>query len=341
MITTSAAHGQALTLDALIESGVATSGWPRARADETFVYQFSSGSTGRPKRVPRTHGQCAAEAELYASLGDRPPRTRSSARCRSSTPTGWAPACSRPRRLRRDAGDPRGPEPVPAQAPPRAGADRAGAGDDLPRRAVQLPADGRGAGRAPTCPRCGSASPPAPRCRAEPSRPSASASACSSASSTARTETGMIAANIDADPVATFESVGAPVGDVESRSSTTTGAPVPAGEVGEVTVASPARPPATRTWRTLNRDRLPRRPLLHRRPRAPRRGRDGCTSTGRKKLLIEVGGYKVDPIEVEDVRRRAPEGRRGGRRRRPGRDRGRGGRQGRRRAERATATSAS
>ena len=25
------------------------------------------------------------------------------------------------------------------------------------------------------------------------------------------------------------------------------------------------------------------------------------TITGRKKLLIEVGGYKVDPIEVEDV----------------------------------------
>ena len=61
MITTSAAHGQSLTLEDLVEA--------RRRAaraaldpDESLVYQFSSGSTGRPKRVARTHGQCAAEA---------------------------------------------------------------------------------------------------------------------------------------------------------------------------------------------------------------------------------------------------------------------------------------
>jgi long-chain acyl-CoA synthetase len=38
---------------------------PRA-PEETFVYQFSSGSTGRPKRVARTHGQLWAEAQSYS-----------------------------------------------------------------------------------------------------------------------------------------------------------------------------------------------------------------------------------------------------------------------------------
>ena len=68
VISTSTAHGQAHTLDALLENGSAERLAPRS-ADETFEYQFSSGSTGRPKGVPRTHGQCAAEAGLYESLG--------------------------------------------------------------------------------------------------------------------------------------------------------------------------------------------------------------------------------------------------------------------------------
>src|SRR4029077_1181505 len=68
VISTSTAHGQGHTLDVLLEEGSAERLSPRS-AEETFVYQFSSGSTGRPKRVPRTHGQCAAEAGLYKSLG--------------------------------------------------------------------------------------------------------------------------------------------------------------------------------------------------------------------------------------------------------------------------------
>jgi len=67
VIVTTAAHGQALTLEQLAERGSARPLAPRD-PDEPFVYQFSSGSTGRPKRVPRTHGQVAAEADLYATL---------------------------------------------------------------------------------------------------------------------------------------------------------------------------------------------------------------------------------------------------------------------------------
>ncbi len=68
VISSSTAHGQAHTLDALLAEGSAERLPPRS-PEETFVYQFSSGSTGRPKRVPRTHGQCAAEAQMYKALG--------------------------------------------------------------------------------------------------------------------------------------------------------------------------------------------------------------------------------------------------------------------------------
>jgi len=72
VIPTTAAHGQSLTLDQLIEGSSPARLEPRA-ADEVHVYQFSSGSTGRPKRVPRTNGQAVAEGLLYnAAWGSDP-----------------------------------------------------------------------------------------------------------------------------------------------------------------------------------------------------------------------------------------------------------------------------
>jgi len=53
------------------------------------------------------------------------------------------------------------------------------------------------------------------------------------------TETGMISANLSDDPVSTFESVGTPVKGVELGIVDDDGAPVAAGEIGEVTVRSP------------------------------------------------------------------------------------------------------
>ena len=44
---------------------------PQARApDEVVVVQYSSGSTGRPKQVPRTHRQLRAEVEAYVAALD-------------------------------------------------------------------------------------------------------------------------------------------------------------------------------------------------------------------------------------------------------------------------------
>jgi long-chain acyl-CoA synthetase len=114
------------------------------------------------------------------------------------------------------------------------------------------------------------------------------------------TETGFLAANLDGDPVATFESVGQAIGDVAFAIVDDDGAPLPAGEIGEVTVASPAMTDGYSDLPEVNAEAF-----------ADERFHTGdlgvldddgrLTITGRKKLLIEVGGYKVDPIEVQDV----------------------------------------
>jgi long-chain acyl-CoA synthetase len=114
------------------------------------------------------------------------------------------------------------------------------------------------------------------------------------------TEAGTLTANMDEDPVASFESVGAPVDGVEVQIEDDEGRPVAAGTVGEIAVRSPGLTSGYSDMEDLNRQAF----------------RDGfflsgdlgmldeqgrLTITGRKKLLIEVGGYKIDPIEVEDV----------------------------------------
>ena len=114
------------------------------------------------------------------------------------------------------------------------------------------------------------------------------------------TETGIMSMNLSDDPIGSFDSVGAPLGDVRFEILDEDGAPLPAGETGEISVSSPAMTSGYADMPDVNREAF----------------RDGRFLTGdlgsldgegmlriegRKKLLIEVGGYKVDPIEVEDV----------------------------------------
>jgi long-chain acyl-CoA synthetase len=114
------------------------------------------------------------------------------------------------------------------------------------------------------------------------------------------TEAGTLTANVDPDPVATFESVGTPVGEVQVQVLDDDGVEVDAGEVGEVAVSSPALTSGYSDMEELNKvafkDGYFRTADLGRLD-----GEGRLYITGRKKLLIEVGGYKVDPIEVEDV----------------------------------------
>jgi long-chain acyl-CoA synthetase len=112
------------------------------------------------------------------------------------------------------------------------------------------------------------------------------------------TETGSISVNLSSDVEGTLASVGRPLPDVRFDVVDDAGKPVPTGEEGEVRIASPGaiasydgNPEATAaTFRegwywSGDLGRL---------------AADGSlTLTGRTKLLINRGGFKVNPLEVE------------------------------------------
>jgi long-chain acyl-CoA synthetase len=297
VISTSAAHGQAHTLAALLEEGSAERLQARS-PEETFVYQFSSGSTGRPKRVPRTHGQCAAEARMYEALG-----LTHEDRIFSAIPlfhTWGMGAC-----LFGSAAS--GATVVILEDPQPFLLKR--------RRALELienekatvfpgvPFHFRLMAEAPagadlsSLRLCFSAGTALPRSSFEEFGERFGVLVRQLYGST---ETGMITANMSDDPVATFESVGQPVEGVEVEIVDDDGISVPVGETGEVTVKSPA---ATNGY--ADADEASRHAFRDGRYFTGDLGRldeDGLVYLeGRKKLLIELGGYKIDPIEVQDV----------------------------------------
>ena len=113
-------------------------------------------------------------------------------------------------------------------------------------------------------------------------------------------ELGGISINLDEDPRPSAASVGHPLLGVSIKIVDEEGAELPDGEVGEIAVASRS---VTRGYADL--------PELNRiafRDGFFFTGDLGCldeqgrlTITGRKKLLIEVAGAKIDPVEIEDV----------------------------------------
>ncbi len=297
VITTTAAHGQALTLEELVERASAERLAPRD-PDEVFVYQFSSGSTGRPKRVPRTHGQIAAEADLYGELdvshADRVfsaiPlfHTWGMGACLLA-PTAWGATVviledPNPFLLKRH------------RALELIERERCTVFPGVPFH-YQLMAEAPGSADLSSLRLCFSAGTALAR---ESFDAFGEKFGVLVRQLYGSTETGFLAANLDADPVATFASVGRPVGAVDFQIVDDEGAALPAGEIGEVTVASPAMTAGYSDLPDVNAQAF-----AGGRFQTGDLGRldaDGrLTITGRKKLLIEVGGYKVDPIEVEDV----------------------------------------
>ncbi|MEN3283305.1 MAG: long-chain acyl-CoA synthetase [Solirubrobacteraceae bacterium] len=114
------------------------------------------------------------------------------------------------------------------------------------------------------------------------------------------TEAGAVTANVDDDPWTTWRSVGRPLDGVQIEVFDETGARAGPGHIGEIAVRSPALTRGYVGLDALNASMF----------------RDGCFLTndrgrldddgrlhitGRKRLLIDVKGDKVDPIEVEDV----------------------------------------
>jgi long-chain acyl-CoA synthetase len=297
VISSSAAHGQSLTLDALLESG-SPQRLAAREPDEVLVYQFSSGSTGRPKLVPRTHGQCVAEAGLYAELGWTSEDTILSAiplfhtygmgACLFGGAISGASVViledPHPFLLRRH------------RALELLESERVTVFPGVPFN-FRLMAEAPAGADLSSLRQCFSAGTALPRASFEAFGERFGVLVRQLYGST---ETGIISANMSEDPVATFESVGAPLGDVRIEIVDDDGEALPVGEIGEVTVHSPASTEGYAGMEELNREAF----------------RDGGYFTGdlgrldeegrlylagRKKLLIEVGGYKIDPIEVQDV----------------------------------------
>lgn len=297
VISASPAHGQSLTLETLLESGSAERLAPR-RPDEIFVYQYSSGSTGRPKLVPRTHGQCAAEAELYGAIG-----FTAEDKILGAIPlfhTYGMGACL-------FGGAISGATVVILEDPHPFLLKRHRALELIEAEGVtvfpgvpfnfRLMADAPAAADLSSLRLCYSAGTALPRSSFEAFGERFGVLVRQLYGST---ETGIITANTSEDAIATFESVGSPLGEVRVEIVDDDGASLPVGELGEVTVKSPAATngyaemdePNRRAFRegwyfTGDLGRLDEEGMLY--------------LAGRKKLLIEVGGYKVDPIEVQDV----------------------------------------
>jgi long-chain acyl-CoA synthetase len=114
------------------------------------------------------------------------------------------------------------------------------------------------------------------------------------------TEAGAVTVNLDGDPWQTAMSVGKPFEGVEIEIVDSDGTPLEAGRNGEVVIRSAAMTAGYAGMDAVNRQAFVDGGFL-----SGDRGRldaDGrLFVTGRKKLLIDVKGDKVDPIEVEDV----------------------------------------
>jgi long-chain acyl-CoA synthetase len=297
VIPTSAGHGQAHTLESLLEEGSAERLAPRSPR-ETFVYQFSSGSTSRPKRVPRTQGQCLAEAEMYRSLD-----LTHEDRIFSAIPlfhTWGMGAClfgaaasgativlleeAQPFVLKRH------------RALELIARERATIFPGVPFN-YRLMAEAPGEHDLSSPRLCFSAGTALPR---ESFEAFGERFGLLVRQLYGSTETGMICANMSEDPVSTFESVGHPVAGVRVSILDDGDAALPAGELGEVVVESPAASDGDVDADEASREAF--RDGLYRTGDLGRLDEDGrLYLEGRKKLLIEVGGYKIDPIEIQDV----------------------------------------
>jgi len=114
------------------------------------------------------------------------------------------------------------------------------------------------------------------------------------------TEAGSVAINLDADPDFTFTSVGRPMNNVELKIIDENGNELPPGEVGEVVIHSQSMTRGYANFPALNKKAF-RGGYFFTGDLGKKDEAGRVFITGRKKLLIDTGGRKVDPIEVEDI----------------------------------------
>jgi long-chain acyl-CoA synthetase len=268
------------------------------RQDDDALYQYSSGSTGRAKRVPRTHRQLLDEVEGYAEgialepddaiLGMVPLHHTYGLGCClmaavHSGATLVLPEDRHPFVLRR------------ARTLELIEQSRVTVVPGVPVQ-FRVLAGARGSPRLPDVRLVLSAAAALPRATFDAFR---EAFGLPVRQLYGTTETGALTVNLDADPAATAGSVGRPLPGVRVTIRDGSGGEVEDGRIGDVVVSSVGM---TRGYAESEDDSLAFRDGWFSTGDRGRIDEDGrLYLTGRTKLLIDVAGRKVDPIEVEDV----------------------------------------
>ena len=285
-------------LEPLIAEGAAAP--PQTPApDDPAVFQYSSGSTGRPKRVPRTHRHLRAEADGYAAAIGLTAEDKIF--CTISLFHTYGMGCCLLAAVRSGATLVLFDDPNPfvlqrGRALALIERERATVFPGVPFTFRML-AEAPESADLSSLRQCFSAAAALPRStfRAFHERfgvPVRELYGC--------TEAGCVTVNVDDDADGTVGSVGTPIEGVELRIADEAGEPVEEGRIGEVLIRSAAMASGYADAGELNADAF--RDGWFRsgdRGRLDTHGR--LFLTGRTKLLIDVRGDKVDPIEVEDV----------------------------------------
>ncbi len=120
------------------------------------------------------------------------------------------------------------------------------------------------------------------------------------------TEAGSVAINLSELPETISDSVGSPLNNVEIKIVNDSGNELPAGAIGEVVIGSKALTSGYYNMPEVNQQAFQNGYFFT--GDLGKKDESGCIYiTGRKKILIDTGGYKVDPIEIEDILVKHPE----------------------------------
>jgi long-chain acyl-CoA synthetase len=120
------------------------------------------------------------------------------------------------------------------------------------------------------------------------------------------TEAGSIAVNTDPAAAVEFGSLGPPLRNVTIRIRDDAGRDLPANETGRIWVKSPVIPPTGYDNQPDLSARVFRDGFYNTGDLGKIDSRGHLVMTGRKQTFVEVGGYKVDLSEVEEVLRGCP-----------------------------------
>lgn len=114
------------------------------------------------------------------------------------------------------------------------------------------------------------------------------------------TESGAVAINLEADTNLQYDSIGLPMNNVEIKIMDDDGCEVPSGVVGEFVIKSQTLTSGYCHRPDLNKEAFKEGHFFTGDlGKKDEKGR--LYLTGRKKIFIDTGGHKVDPLEVEDI----------------------------------------